>query len=275
MHGRLSPPVGSTIQAFPATSWVEEFGRAAQAKLDGIEWIYDAPDAETNPIALEGGRQRMRELSKQHGVQTWSCCADYFMAHPLATATGAERDAPERRLHELIAWAADVGVTHIVLPFVDASALRTPEHRDAAVWLLMRAGTVASTAGVELHIESDLGPADFAAFLDRLPFRSISANYDSGNSASLGYAPRDEFGAYGHRVGSVHLKDRKRGGTTVTPGTGDADFASLFAELARVRYRGDFTLQVARGAPGDEVAWIAAQRAYFAPMIASLSRGVR
>ena len=36
----------------------------------------------------------------------------------------------------------------------------------------------------------------------------IKVNYDSGNSASLGYDPTDEFAAYGERVGSVHIKDR-------------------------------------------------------------------
>jgi L-ribulose-5-phosphate 3-epimerase len=158
---------------------------------------------------------------------------------------------------------------------VDASALRTPAQHDAVVAILTAAAPVAARAGVELHIESDMGPADFAAFLERLPFDSIRANYDSGNSASLGYAPLEEFGAYGARVGSVHLKDRKRGGTTVAPGTGDTDFAALFTALARIDYRGDFTLQVARGTPGDEVAWIATQRAYFAPMIASLAGTAR
>jgi hexulose-6-phosphate isomerase len=81
------------------------------------------------------------------------------------------------------------------------------------------------------------------------------ANYDSGNSASLGYAPRAEFAAYGHRIGSVHIKDRVRGGGTVALGTGDADFQALFESLESVGYARDFILQVAREEPGDEVAW--------------------
>jgi hexulose-6-phosphate isomerase len=80
-------------------------------------------------------------------------------------------------------------------------------------------------------------------------------NYDSGNSASLGYRPREEFAAYGARIGSVHVKDRVLGGGTVPLGEGNTDFASFFDCLGRVNYTGDFTLQVARGVAGDEVNW--------------------
>ena len=48
----------------------------------------------------------------------------------------------------------------------------------------------------------------------------MRVNYDSGNSASLGYRPRDEFAAYGSRVGSVHLKDRRLGAGTAPLGRG-------------------------------------------------------
>ena len=44
-------------------------------------------------------------------------------------------------------------------------------------------------------------------------------------------------------------------GGTVPLGTGNANFPSLFASLEKIEYQGDFTLQVARGVPGDEVAW--------------------
>ena len=80
-------------------------------------------------------------------------------------------------------------------------------------------------------------------------------NYDSGNSASLGYAVGEEFAALGARIGSVHIKDRTTGGGTVPLGCGNADFGALFQELRKISYSGDFTLQVARGNEGDEVNW--------------------
>ncbi len=57
------------------------------------------------------------------------------------------------------------------------------------------------------------------------------------------------------RIGSVHIKDRVNGGSTVPLGSGDADLPTLLAGLARLRYQGDYVLQVARGADGHEVEW--------------------
>jgi hexulose-6-phosphate isomerase len=120
----------------------------------------------------------------------------------------------------------------------------------------------AANARVELHLETSLSPQRFALILSRLPDPYVKVNYDSGNSASLGYAPVDEFAAYGGRIGSVHIKDRVHGGSTVPLGTGDADFRALFDCLDDIAYRGDFVLQVARGIPGDEVGWARQNREF-------------
>jgi hexulose-6-phosphate isomerase len=108
---------------------------------------------------------------------------------------------------------------------------------------------------VEIHLETSLGPSEFAKLLEPLPHSQLKVNYDSGNSSSLGYAPAEEFAAYGDRIGSVHIKDRLLNGGTVPLGTGNANFPALFSGLEKIGYRGDFTLQVARGIPGDEVNW--------------------
>jgi hexulose-6-phosphate isomerase len=79
----------------------------------------------------------------------------------------------------------------------------------------------------------------------------------------LGYIATEEFAAYGHRVGSVHIKDRYRkpeGGVETRPlGTGSADFADVFRAIRGIGYEGGVTLQVARGKENEEVAFIQSQ----------------
>jgi len=113
----------------------------------------------------------------------------------------------------------------------------------------------AEKSGVELHLETALDPAGFRALLGRLPHPILKVNYDSGNSSSLGYDPREELAAYGPRIGSVHIKDRVCGGGTVPLGTGSANIPALLSGLSEIRYTGDYVLQVARGAEGAEVEW--------------------
>ena len=254
MQGRLTPPIGNRIQAFPADRWREEFPLAAQVRLGCIEWIYETYGHDQNPLCTDAGLAELRSLSERHGVTVRSVCADYFMEQPLIRAEGAELRRRSEHLRWLISRCAAAGIRRIVLPFVDASEIRTSEDEPTVVDVLTEVEQIATVAGVELHLETSLAPRPFAALLDRLP-GSIRVNYDTGNSASLGYSPTDEFAAYGDRIGSVHIKDRLRGGTTVPLGTGSADFAAFSAAVRRVQYAGDLILQAARGVMGQELQW--------------------
>jgi L-ribulose-5-phosphate 3-epimerase len=269
MQGRLGPPTEGRFQSFPRETWAEEFGRARAAGLDRIEWIYDTYGADVNPLAADPGIERMRTLSAEHGVAVGSLCADYFLDRPLLRTDEAERVELLRILAWLFGRCEAAGIEHMVMPFVDASRIETDAEGDEVVALLGPALEWAGGAGVELHLETSLPPARFAALLDRLPHPMLKANYDSGNSASLGYSPRQEFAAYGPRVGSIHIKDRIRGGGTVPLGTGDADFPALFEAIRRVGYPGAYILQVARGEPGDEVGWSARNREWLAGQLAA------
>jgi L-ribulose-5-phosphate 3-epimerase len=204
----------------------------------------------------------MRELIAETGVGVESICADYFMDAPLLRVDADTLDSRLETLSWLLRRGQLLGINRMVMPFVDASAIETAEEADQVVSILRRALPIAEETGIELHLETSLNPAAFAALLERIEHPFLKANYDSGNSSGIGYAPRDEFDAYGIRVGSVHIKDRVFGGTTVPLGTGDADFASLFDCLAEVGYEGDFILQVARDIPGDEVAWARKNREF-------------
>jgi len=262
MQGRLVPPTENRIQCFPRERWSDEFELAAQAGLDCIEWIYDLYGADVNPLATDSGLEKLRNLSVQHKVKILSICADYFMDKPLVRASQAEL---EDRLHTF-RWLLErgrlIGINRMVIPFVDASSIDTQAEFDGVVMLLKRLLESARHAGIEIHLETSLTPVRFAELLNRLTDPLLKVNYDSGNSSSLGYAPREEFAAYGERVGSVHIKDRLLGASTVPLGTGDADFPALEESLKKVAYKGDFILQVARGASGDEVAWARQNREF-------------
>lgn len=256
MQGRLGAPEGGRFQSFPREGWMREIAAAGEAGLRGIEWIYDLYGEGANPLETAEGRVQLREALKVHGVSVVSICADYFMDRPLLRCSDAEHQSLLERLQWLLGICPEMGVTRVVLPFVDASSMRTGQEREQVVAALEKVLPDAERHGVELHLETDLGPEDFAAFLAHLAHPLVWVNYDAGNSASLGFRPAEEFAAYGPRIGSFHIKDRRQGSTTVPLGQGDADFAELREQLQRYQYHGDFVLQVARGEPGDEVPWL-------------------
>jgi L-ribulose-5-phosphate 3-epimerase len=249
MQGRLLPPEGGTLQCFPRSRWTDEFDLAAMVPLEYIEWIYDSYGAENNPLSKSGGIQQLKSLIDSTGVAIASICADYFMEYPLVRCKESLGV-----LWHLIDRCSAIGAKRIVLPFVDNSAIAANE-LGPAVEILQTAAARAVQAGIEIHLETSLRPESFLKLLRQLPDSIVKVNYDSGNSASLGYAVEEEFAAIGVKIGSVHIKDRVCGGGTVPLGSGDADFAALFENLRRISYDGDFTLQVARSKDGDEVNW--------------------
>ena len=271
MQGRLGPPVEGRFQSFPRGRWADEFSLAAQAGLHAIEWIYDLFGADENPLATDEGVAAMQSLSARHGVAVRSVCADYFMDKPLLRVGPPERRELVERLRWLLRRCRTLRIERVILPFVDASRIETPEEIEEVRTIFESVLPTAEETAVELHLETSLPPPEIARLLARLPHPLVKMNYDSGNSASLGYRVREEFAAYGERIGSVHIKDRVRGGGTVPLGTGDADLPALFDEIRKVGYGRDFILQVARDAAGDEVDWNRRNRAYVEKLHAATS----
>ncbi len=263
MQGRLSPPEDGRFQSFPRQGWREEFAKAKAAGLSYIEWIHDEYDSGANPIFTPGGLAEFDALKQKHGLATPALCGDWFMDFPLIRCTPEEQQAREQHLHELIPIAARIGAFRIVLPFVDNSKITTETEKQQVLDVLGRALPLADEHDVELHLEADFNPADFAEFLVRIPHHMLKVNWDSGNSSGLGYIATEEFAAYGDRIGSVHIKDRFRkpeGGIETRPlGAGSADFEDVFAAIRSIHYTGGLTLQVARGTPGDEVNFLRTQ----------------
>lgn len=256
MQGRLSPIEDGRFQSFPRSTWEREILLAPQVPLRGIEWIFDLHGEGANPLETQQGRAELLKTLDQHGVKVVSICADYFMDCPLVHPNPDTRAYRKSKLEWLISVCPELAIERIILPFVDQSKIAKGEATDIVLKLLHSILPLAQTAGVELHLETDMKPAEFHSFLLEINHPLIKVNYDSGNSSALGYTPAEEFAAYGERIGSFHVKDRVLGGKTVPLGQGDADFASLRDGLIDIDYRGDFVLQIARGEPGDELKWM-------------------
>jgi hexulose-6-phosphate isomerase len=267
MQGRLVPPVEDRIQCFPRERWQDEFSLAAQANLGCIEWIHDQYGADVNPISTDAGVTQIKSLVDASGVQIRSLCADTFMDLPLVRATESELEERLSLLEWLLHRCELVGINRLILPFVDVSKIDTDDEMKIVSQVINSILKTAEQKKVEIHLETSLPPHRFAKLLGEIPHPMVKVNYDSGNSSSLGYKPDEEFAAYGSRIGSVHIKDRILGGSTVALGTGSADFKALARCLATVNYQGDIILQVARGTAGEEVAWANLNRAFVAEYI--------
>jgi hexulose-6-phosphate isomerase len=181
-----------------------------------------------------------------------SLTGDNFMHAPFWKAHDS-RAALLDDARAILASCRALGVRFVVVPLVDAGRVENDAQEASLFDGLAELAPVAAEGGVKIVFESDLEPEPLAAFVARLPADRFGINYDSGNSAGLGYDTRKEIAAYGDRIDNVHIKDRQLHGTTVPLGAGNADLPATVAALKATGYQGDYILQTARAADGDDV----------------------
>lgn len=243
MQGRLSPRPPGKLQEFPRQSYAAEFPKAAQLGLHSIEWIFEAPRFEENPLWSPAGRAEIRQLVADSGVKVQSVCADYFMVHRLA---GDGEAAVLRNcdvLERLIAAARDVGADRMLIPLLESSAVDTAELKREVVSSLRRVAPTAEQHGVTLGLEMEIVGIEYARLVESVGSSHVRAYYDTGNSTAQGFDVAEDIVPLLPWLHAVHIKDRVRGGGSKPLGTGDTNFQGFFPRLLRAGFGGDFVLQ--------------------------------
>jgi L-ribulose-5-phosphate 3-epimerase len=253
MQGRLSPRIDGKIQAHPAKTWQKEFEIAQEIGYAAIEWIVEKP-LEGNALMSKSGMQQIKEIILKTGVRIDFICADIFMQQPLIRMSQEIREENKEHLKNILVSAKEVGAIGVEIPFVDASSIKSESEINELISCMQEAFELAKEIGMKISLETDLNPTSFKELLDRINLNHVQANYDIGNSASLGFDPIEEINAIGKRILNVHVKDRKLGSTTVPLGTGDADIKLSLSRLSEINYLGGITMQAARGTDDIEVA---------------------
>lgn len=251
MQGRLSPIVNGLIQSFPWGNWREEITEASAMGIHLMEWTLDQDNLYKNPLLVEQSQQEIITLLEKHNFSILSLTGDCFMQSPFWKADEKAREELKENFVSIARACAKVGIKMIVVPLVDNGSLENNEQENELISFLNENQLLFEKLDLKVIFESDFGPKELARFISRLDEKTFGINYDTGNSAALGYDPKEEINAYGPRILNVHIKDRLYQGTTVALGTGATDFEAVFAALAEVGYDGNYILQTARAEDDD------------------------
>ena len=243
MEGRLLPKFENRYQAHPLNYWQAEFYIAKELGFSQIEFILDFNDYKQNPLMSKNGIKSIQQIIKQTGVTVKSICADYFMEAPFHSK---HQKSSEKVFNKLIENAKKLSVIDIVVPCVDHSTLKNKKDMKKFAHSINKLLPIAEKANININFETDLPPKRFKSLLKRFDSNNIKVNYDIGNSASLGYDPKEEFKAYGKYISDLHIKDRVLNGGSVKLGTGNADFKTVFKLLKKYKFTGSIIMQAAK-----------------------------
>tara|TARA_B100000242_G_C42977302_1_gene453623 strand:+ start:76 stop:903 length:828 start_codon:yes stop_codon:yes gene_type:complete len=253
MQGRLLPKYKNRYQAHPVGYWSDEFEIARKLGLKSIEFIFDYNDYKLNPLMNENGINQISKISKNTGVNVKSICADYFMEAPLHSSNQKVKEKSVQVLKTLIKNSSLLNISDIVIPCVDQSSLKNNIDKERLINSLYDSVIYASKFNINIALETDLNPKDFLDLLNEFRLENLTVNYDTGNSASLGYNINQEFEYYGNKISDIHIKDRVLNGGSVMLGTGNTDFKSFFKILSNMEFNGPIILQAYRDNQGINV----------------------
>tara|TARA_Y100000589_G_scaffold331312_1_gene384279 strand:+ start:5177 stop:5971 length:795 start_codon:yes stop_codon:yes gene_type:complete len=246
MQGRLLPFFKCQYQAHPVSSWKKEFKLAKENNLKYIEFIIDSYLYGFNPIFNENGLREIKELSKKNGIKVKSICADIFMQWPLKIIDSKEVSIYGSILEKLICNLAQLGGTDIVIPFVDKSSIKNKKEKLFISSFLSDFDKLCTKMDINLSLETDLEPEEFLDFILMINNKKITVNYDSGNSASLGFDFEKEIKLYGEKISNIHIKDRKYQGGPVLLGEGNAQLKEVKNFIVSKNYNGIVVFQAFR-----------------------------
>ena len=248
MQGRLCDMVDGKIQAFPWEDWESEFSSAYEIDLGLMEWTLDQEDLYQNPLMTISGQEKIRSLCQKHQMSIPSLTGDCFMQAPFWKATDSLESELKKDFVAICDACSEIGIEMIVIPLVDNGSLENIERETKLIDFLLTLKSFFEEKNLKILFESDFRPDELRRFIGKLPEDLFGVNYDIGNSAALGFNSIEEFSAFGSRILNVHVKDRVLGGTTVSLGSGDADFETVFSGLKKIKYQGNYILQTARAA---------------------------
>lgn len=243
MQGRLSLPIHDTIQSFPENSWEQEFELAQKIGLDSIEWVFDT--YEKNPI-MENELGKIKQNIIKNKINVNSVCGDYFMVNKLFNESDYNINKNLKVLKKLAVKCNNIGIKIIEIPLVDNSSLKSEKNIDELVNNLEKILPDLRDLEITLTLEADLPPDQFLELLNRFEEFSVYANYDTGNSASLGFNVKEELEILKDKIKNIHLKDRLLNGKTVPFSAGNTNFDDFFKMIKKIRYSGDLIIQGAR-----------------------------
>ena len=253
MQGRLLPKFKGQYQAHPVNYWQEEFPIASSLGLTCIEFILDYNGYEENPLMTVEGIEEINNISKKNNVYVKSICADFFMEAPLHSESQEISDFSKNVLIKLVKNAKNIGIKNIVIPCVDQSSLKDEKDIYLFIKALRYLIKQVEHFNINLSLETDLPPKIISSLIKKIDSKIVKVNYDTGNSASLGYDVKEEFLEYGNSISDIHIKDRFLNGNSVFYGTGNFNSKDFIDCLKDINYNGPIILQVYRDDEGLEI----------------------
>ena len=218
-----------------------------------MEWTIDTQTINYNPLMTKRGISRILLLKKKYKIEIVTLTCDYVMQKPFWNMVGNKKKIYYEKFLKIIDQASLIGIKKIIVPLVDNSSLKNKQEEAKLIFYMKGLKKRLKINDQQILFEIDYNPQKTKRFIEKFDKSTFGINYDTGNSAGLGFDSNDEFKLYGKYIKNIHIKDKFLNGETVRLGSGDADFYKIFNNLKKISYKNILILQTARSKTNKHV----------------------
>jgi sugar phosphate isomerase/epimerase len=222
----------------------DAFERARSIGCEGVEVMLFGRH-------LRGGDKpaAVREARAATGLEIPAFVLDEHNFGGIASPDPGTAAAAAEDVRVAIAWAAELGVGAVLIPFFVEAEIRDDAAFDRAVAAFRELCPLAAERGVVLAYEGTLPAARVLALAERVASPAFACYLDLANLVVRGLDPPTEIRQLGALIGRVHIKDLRAHKNDVHPGLGRVDFPECAAALADIGYDGWLVLETPAAPP--------------------------
>ena len=261
MQGRLvDSEKKNSIQFFPAKNWSEELKIAKKLNFKIMEWTINVENMKYNPL-FNGEINKVKKIIQKNKITIPSVTIDYFMQKPFFKMRNkTEREKILNNIRKIINNGNKLNIKYFILPLVDNSSIKSTIQEKNLIQEVIKLLKLINKKSYILF-EIDYLPNQISKFIKKFKSNKVGINYDTGNSAGLGYDFKKELNYFKY-VKNIHIKDRKLKGKTVRLGFGNWQYKKFFKLIGK-NYNGNFILQTARSKDNKHEEEILINRNFF------------
>jgi len=223
---------------------VERFQRVASIGCAGIEVILMR-----RHLRDAGTPARLLAARSATDLEIPTFVLDEHNLGGIASRDAGTAAAAAEDVRVAIAWASELGVDAILIPFFVEAEIRDDAAFERAAAAFRELCRHAAASGVVLAYEGTLPAARVRALAQRVDSPAFGCYFDLANLLVRGLDPPTEIRELRELVCRVHVKDLLARKNDCHPGVGRVDFAECATALGEIGYDGWLVLETPAAPP--------------------------
>ena len=223
---------------------LERFERARATGCAGVEVILLR-----RQLRDPGTPAAIRAAQAATGLEIPSFVLDAHNFGGIASPDAGTAAAAAEDVRVAVAWAAELGVGAILVPFFVEAELRDEAALGRAAAAFRDLCPPAAASGVLLAYEGTLPAARVRSLAERVGSPAFACYFDLANLLVRGLDPPTEIRQLRELICRVHVKDLLARKNDCRPGLGRVDFGECAGALAEIGYDGWLVLETPAAPP--------------------------